>query len=435
MVGLVSPFPTGVIAAVQLLLYQVFGQEGPTLRCSWHASSGRDTGDMLVCWYCRAVYCRLCLGLPCLVCEVIICRHCFVQQRLASRHVAPGGVSAQYREWLFSSYDQFVVSTLGSWRESTVKAYSGLMRLYRTWTFAQGLLELPASAVTLVEYLIGKAQQGVAPLTLYKHAAAQKAWHMQFSAVTGVHTEPSKDASVLMFLRRRRDLFQQRHVPKESLSETLMLRVLFTSSGTSWPMMHRKLVVAVCSLAMLRATAACSIIWDSDPSRSGVAFVTTAQGECLVRLTILCDKTQALNEPTCRIVLDGAAPGGFCLSAFLRSYLASTRLPDGLPLLSVPPTPARPFWGECNSAVISLLVKELVVSDGLQPTAYASHSLRRTGATWFRAKGARTNDDVRLLGYWLSDAVSLYTGSRESHALALLKDTAAKLDRIGVTGL
>lgn len=188
--------------------------------------------------------------------------------------------------------------------------------------------------------------------------------------------------------------------------------------------MHMQMVVSVCTLAMLRASAALSITYHQDSRLSGLSFISLPDGKTLTRLNITSDKTQALGVMTARYILDGAAPGNFIFSTLCRTYLSISNLPSGSQLLAIPPSAAGRDWTLCDVPTISRIVKHIAGTAALPENQFASHSLRRSGATFYHQVAKRSEDEIRQLGFWLSDSVALYTGTPESHALRILRSAA-----------
>jgi integrase len=345
--------------------------------------------------------------------------------RLCTSHVDTSSSRfAFYLDWLKKHYDAWLLSTLGPWTVSTIKSYRSHLQQYKHFVYTLGLKHLPATEQSVVDFLLFK--EDVMPDTQAKYKTALSAWHQSFSAVTGVQWDPAAQVSVLNLVRRNVRLFQPRHHQKLALPVDLMVQIL-CDPNTAFDVArwHRRLVFAVCILGMLRAGAACGIVWHPDPSKSDVHH-TTRSGKHLVRLCIRQDKTQRIGECTVRWLMDGVAPGGFSFYPFLVSYLQHVHLPPGFPLLSFP---SAAGWLRPDTSKVSKLVKEAVLQAGLDPARFAAHSLRRSGATWFVEEAHLSTQEIMHLGVWLSSAVDIYTGTADQHSWRVLEAAAVELDK------
>jgi hypothetical protein len=369
--------------------------------------------------------CRECNDLPYLLCDVIRCRSCFAQARIQQAHTDTSNVGASfYKDWLYKHYRHWLAALLGPWSPSTIKSYRGHVAQFRHFVYGLGLKHLPATEQSIVDFLLFK--EDVMPDTQAKYRTALASWHQSLSAATGIHYNPAAQVSVTNLVKRNEHLLQPRHRAKLALPVPVMMAVLQNADMTATlAHLHRRLVFAVCILGMLRAGAACGIVWHPDQGRSDIHH-TRCDDKDLVRLTIKTDKTQAVGELTFRWIMDGVAPGGFEFYPFLLRYLHRSHLPPGLPLLSFP-SPAG--WVAPDTAKVSKLVKETVAQARLEPALFAAHSLRRSGATWFVEEAHLSTEQIKHLGVWLSSAVDIYTGTPAQHAVRVLQSAAEGLDR------
>lgn len=400
-----------------MLIYKLFHPASPR-HCGVSEHTERR---QLVCWYCTRVFCGSCLDVPTLLCEIIVCPTCGFQRILDAAPTAPGRTDDKARRHLHRLYRARLESTLGQWRESSVQQYKAVNETIRLWGLSLDKLILPTPPLWLREFLFHKRypqdkRSAVSVNTLYCLVAAVRAWHEQFSRVTGLDFNPVDNREVQAFLQREKRLYKPVHVQKTAIRDKDLGLFLNLPSERDVGLAHAQLVAAVCFLGILRSSAACGIIWHRDTRISDVLL--PQRGSDVTRIIIRADKSQALREATVRYVVEQQAPGRFRLAAFIAWYVTRFNVPDGAQLLAIPN--GSDSWRVCKRTAVSAIAKRVAKTQGGSSDDVSSHSFRRGGATWLAHKGA-TTQQIQEAGWWRSEAVLDYAGTREERIVAMLR--------------
>ncbi len=134
-----------------------------------------------------------------------------------------------------------------------------------------------------------------------------------------------------------------------------------------------------------------------------VADVTDTSGAVLDRLRASQRKTRRAVYPTLTPTTQAALADWICRSSKGRGSFLFTAL-------------RSPHGRALSRSHYRHLVKEWVAAIGLDPTAYSSHSLRRSKVVFMRTEGVPAAHLQRLLGHQSGDALMAYLGVEDEAA-------------------
>ena len=308
---------------------------------------------------------------------------------------------------------------ISAFRPGTRANHLAALRHYLAFCMHYGLQDLPATPTTLVifaEFLLRQFKSGD---SVRNTVAALKTCHK----IRGLPIEAFLHFHVTTYLRSLN--LTVRHVPKPPPPFPLSL-LASIAKGTLTAYPHSTLLLP----ALL------TLLFHTFIRLSSAIPATTAQFDptrhlCIGDVIHLPDKLVLLikwgkahqKASQHYLVPLSPAPGSpACPVASIRALLNSyPPLPSSAPLFSVPP-----FHRPCSLSrgMATTWLRAALVAQGLSPTEYTFHSLRRGGSTAAVSAGVPLNE-VQTHGAWASSAVLRYvpefqTRSRVASTLASL---------------
>lgn len=319
---------------------------------------------------------------------------------------------------------------LSQWKEGTMKNYAYAARNIQEFGETIGINitgNLKAlRAEIVVSYFIARVDEGegVAPETAKKELTVFSHWYNKLcqdfpSAMAGV-PHPVRNPMVQSTVKRAHLRFQRDPVRVTGFDIEHLIRFMGDGkiSGV-WQLDHSRLCALLLMLGICRSIGAGNIRWKGDSDSaiaavdSDIDFGIDRNGATFTHITVERDKTLGYKKSAHRYIPDalGLKLG---VASYIRAYIRRYKVPSGSFLLAVRKSDGtfhvNPFQNWAR------VVADMCKANGLGTDEYGSHSFRRGCAEWLARCGLDLQA-IRLLGFWLSDAVKVYTGNQSEPRL------------------
>jgi site-specific recombinase XerD len=253
---------------------------------------------------------------------------------------------------------------------NTTRAYSSDWRQFEVWCARYGLASMPAEPQTAALYLTSLAHRGLKLSTVRRRAAAITRAHR----VAGIGS-PIWDPRVITVLEGIARTHGAAPAKKVALLRDPMLATIARiESDTSSGLRDRALLLVGFALGLRRSELVALTVEDLSPASDGI----------YVRVTK--SKTDQTGRGA-RLLLTYAEPQRPCAVRALRAWLDHSGLTTGPLFRRITRTGA--ISSPLSAQSVALIVKRRVQAAGLDPAAFAGHSLRSGFATQAARDGHR----------------------------------------------
>lgn len=286
------------------------------------------------------------------------------------------------------------------------------------------------SKETVAVYYIDRVDEGegVAPDTANKELTVICHWfdeHKEhFPHLQDEH--PVKNKTVDDLKKRAKLWYQSAPVQKTGL-EVSSLKRLFGDGEISgnWCRDHSLLCVGTMFFFLARSVAAAHLVWGGmhqgpiANNYSSVGWFHDKHGNEYTRIDVGRDKTLRF-KVKCNRFLPKDNGSGIDFGKFIRDYIRHYKLPSGCYLLAA--RNAKGVFNKTKFSNWSRVVNFVCDTLSLEREDYGTQSFRRGCAEWLSANGADF-EQIGLLGFWLSSAVRIYTGTQAEPRLQVWRTT------------
>jgi site-specific recombinase XerD len=253
---------------------------------------------------------------------------------------------------------------------NTTRAYSSDWRQFEVWCRRYGLAAMPAEPQTAALYLTSLAHRGLKLSTVRRRAAAITRAHR----VGGVGS-PIWDPRVITVLEGIARTHGAAPAKKVALLRDPMLATIARIDGdTSSGLRDRALLLVGFALGLRRSELVTLTVEDLSPASDGIHVRVTKS------------KTDQIGRGA-RLLLTYAEAQRPCAVRALRAWLDHSGLTTGPLFRRITRTGA--ISSPLSAQSVALIVKRRVKAAGLDPAAFAGHSLRSGFATQAARDGHR----------------------------------------------
>ena len=286
--------------------------------------------------------------------------------------------------------------------DSTLRAYRSDWRSFETWCRQQGLAALPATPDTVALYL-GEMAATLRPSTLARRLTSINKVHRAAGHPAPALMEHLSVGETLKGIRRIHGTGQTGKTPLFTDDLRVMVEAL---PGGLIGMRDRALLLTGFAGAFRRAELAALCLEDVREVKEGLV------------VRIVRSKT----DPEARgreVALPYGSTPETCPVRACRDWITAARIREG-PVFRRIDRHGHVNERALNKDSIGLIVKRAARAAGLDPAAYAGHSLRAGFCTQAYVNGAREFDIMRQTGHRSVDTLRKYVRGR-----GLFRDNAA----------
>ncbi len=275
--------------------------------------------------------------------------------------------------------DQFAKDfIIGSLAENTLRAYAFDAKIFRFWCEDRGVPYLPASPVTVANFLAAEATKSPAlkASTIIRRAAAIRYVHK----MADLETMPTDSAIVKKTLK---GILRQKLVaPNKKASATDDIAQKMADQidrSTLMGLRDRALILMGFAGAFRRSELVHVRLEDLEMHPKGM------------KVLIRKSKTDQLGKGRVKPIIRGDQ---YCPIAALQEWLKAANITEGFVFRGINGSFLRPSHNDpkkpdLSAQVVALIVKKYAVKLGLDPACFAGHSLRRGFITSGVRKGKR----------------------------------------------
>jgi site-specific recombinase XerD len=251
--------------------------------------------------------------------------------------------------------------------EATRRAYRGDFDAFRVWCTALGVSPLPATAETVAAFLAAEARRGLKPSSIGRRLAA-----VRYAHKLAGHEPPTSSEAVRATMRGIRRTVGTAPVRKAPLTADHARAMASAAPDTLCGLRDRAVLLLGFAGAFRRSELVALDVADVESCDEGL------------RIHIRRSKTDQEGQGATIAILRGSMA---CPVHALQAWLAAAAITEG-PLFRPVAKGGRVETARLSDRSVAEIVKRHARMIGLDPAAYAGHSLRAGFLTSAAARGA-----------------------------------------------